>query len=134
MAGTTIGGFELTVQDIEGAERFYTECLGLTVRDREDHEIFQESLLVGDGDRTALILITPKQPDAPLAPPSASTKVVLIMDDVPARHAAALGAGATEVSAPQHHEPLDLWFSELRDPTGYGVQLVGRHGPNAAAG
>jgi predicted enzyme related to lactoylglutathione lyase len=131
MAGTTIGGFELTVQDIEGVERFYTECLGLTVRDREEHETFRESLLVGEGDRTALILVTPKRPDAPLAPPSESANVVLIMDDVRALHAAALAGGAAEVSAPRHHAPLDLWFSELRDPAGYGVQLVGRHGPNA---
>ena len=56
------------------------------------------------------------------------------MDDVRALHAASLAGGATEVSAPQHHEALDLWFSELRDPVGYGVQLVGRHGPNATAG
>jgi catechol 2,3-dioxygenase-like lactoylglutathione lyase family enzyme len=134
MAGTTIGGFELTVRDIEAAERFYTECLGLTVRDREDHQIFQETLLVGEGDRTALILVTPRDPDAPLAPAAESAKVLLIMDDVRALHAAALDGGATEISAPQLYEALDLWFSELRDLEGYTVQLVGRHGPNATDG
>ena len=134
MAGTTIGGFELTVRDIEAAERFYTECLGLTVRDREEHELFRETLLVGEGDRTALILVMPRDPAAPPAPVAGSTKVLLIMDDVRALHAAALAGGATETSAPQLYEALDLWFSALRDPEGYTVQLVGRHGPNSAEG
>ena len=53
------------------------------------------------------------------------------MDDVPARYARALAAGATEVQAPEHFAPLDLWFAHVRDPAGYTVQMVGRHGPNA---
>lgn len=124
-AGTTIGGFELAVRDLERAVEFYSSGLGLRVRAREDHGEFQEAHMVGEGDTAAILLVSPR-PGVTPAPPSASAKVALVTDDVRLVYARAMEAGAEEAQAPRYYEPMDVWFADLRDPDGHTIQLVQR--------
>lgn len=123
---TTIAGFELTVRDLDRAVDFYTRALGLGVRAREDHDHFQEVQLVGDGDKAALLLVSPRAASPAAPSPSEATKVALLTDDVRRLFAEGLEAGAQAVLAPQHHAPLDVWYAHIRDPDGHMLQLIQR--------
>ncbi len=123
--GTTIGGFELAVHDLERAVEFYSTALGMKVRAREDHGDFQEAQIIGEGDTAAVLLVSPRPGVTPEAP-STSAKLALITDDVRAVYARAVEAGAEEAQAPTYHEPMDVWYAHLRDLDGHTVQLIQR--------
>ena len=124
--GTTVAGFELTVGDLERAESFYVTGLGLEVRAREDHGLFREVQLVGEGDRAALLLVSPRGAGGLTNISSDLNKIVLSVDDVPGCYARAVEAGAGEDQSPQHHADSNVWFARLRDPDGHIVLLVQR--------
>jgi predicted enzyme related to lactoylglutathione lyase len=130
---TNIAGFELTVRDLGRAVDFYTRGLGLSVRAREEHDEFQEVQLTGEGDSAALLLVSPRKPVAVAAILPDLIKVALLTDDVPSRFDEALKAGGQSAQAPQHYEPLDVWYANVRDPDGYTVQLIQRRQPTEAS-
>jgi catechol 2,3-dioxygenase-like lactoylglutathione lyase family enzyme len=129
MASTNIAGVELMVSDLERSEGFYCRGLGLEVRAREDHEVFQEVQVIGAGDTVALLLVSASQPGAPETSAPSRTKVALLTDDLQAVYARALAEGGEEALAPQYHEASKVWFASLRDPDGHVVQLIEHAGP-----
>ncbi|WP_137121661.1 VOC family protein [Segeticoccus rhizosphaerae] len=117
----------LFCHDVESCRAFYTR-LGLLERFRapaegpvEHVEIEAAGTRIGltsaeAANRLAGLGVVPRSP--------VSTELVLWCLDVEALHGSALGAGATEVTAPTDSPDGRLHYSWVRDPEGHQVKFV----------
>ena len=103
----------LLVSDLNRSTVFYGNVLGLDmILDQGDCRIFRVtgSAFVGICERrnrgdTGSILFT------------------LVTDDVDARHASLIGAGAVCEQTPRHNEKYNVYHAFYRDPDGYLIEV-----------
>lgn len=113
---------KLAVHDREEAIAFYRDAFAMryqVTRRTEDEE--HSSFLFGDYGETGFFLIHLIDEHADTDRPGTST-IGLLVDDLDARHAAALAAGGTEAVAP--HSPQGMpRCSAIKDPRGNWIWL-----------
>jgi lactoylglutathione lyase len=123
----SIGNVAVYVGDLERAERFYVDALGLVVRTRIDAPTVAEVIVGGaDGDGSSLMLAMHKSGSAP-PKPAGIWKVFVFCDDIEATLAAAVAAGAAVVLRPMRLPEHRITIAMINDLDGYLVELGQRH-------
>jgi catechol 2,3-dioxygenase-like lactoylglutathione lyase family enzyme len=123
---TWLGQYCINVTDIDRTVAFY-EALGLECTSRTDIPHAFEAIIEQPGKGSKLQLAQQKDHDGPIEMGTAFWKLYVNTDDIEATYAAALAAGATEVSAPERMERWPVTIAFVADPDGYQVELVQRH-------
>ena len=116
--------------DLEAAQRFYTEALGLEIRDDVDLGTMRWLTVVPPGAETGLVLAHVDQHLQDEGSNEAmrrllaagSMPVFLVVDDVDATFEA-LRSGGTEVLQEPIDQPYGLRDCAVRDPSGNHVRL-----------
>jgi lactoylglutathione lyase len=122
---TRIGNVALWVADLERAERFYVDGLGLEVTARVETDEVQE-VIVGGGGGSELMLAV-RRDGTQQAVPTGIWKVFLFTDDLASTHERALGAGAVPEAAPARLDEFPISIALIRDPDGHLVELGQLH-------
>jgi catechol 2,3-dioxygenase-like lactoylglutathione lyase family enzyme len=127
----TTKGFSLAkiqVQDIDAAERFYVEALGLEVTGRvtngEGEQLMLERILTVPGSprgATSFILIS--YPNTPCPAPGVATMGFMV-ETLEAAIEKATAAGASVDVPPVDMPEYSLRLAFLRDPQGHRIELL----------
>lgn len=127
----TIKAFSLAkiqVADIDAAERFYGEALGLDVSARVTYGqgeslMFERIMAVTGAPRSAASFILISYPNMPCPPPGEATIgfAVEILEPVIER---AVAAGATVDVPPVEMAEYNLRLAFIRDPQGHRIELL----------
>ena len=123
---SSIGNVAIYVSDLERAERFYTEALGLEVLARIETPDVREVIVGASGEGSQLMLAQRSVPEGPVVP-GGIWKVYVATDDVQALYERAVARGATPVEPPRHLERFRVTIGFVTDPDGYLVELGQRH-------
>ena len=119
-------GVAVPCSDIDKAVAFYTNGLGLTAGPRMEMATITEVPLIAPGGGAYMILTKPKTADAPIAPRTALSRVILAVPDVKALQAK-LEAAGYHLSAPLNEEAkFHVTVGMLEDPDGNHIEMVQR--------
>jgi lactoylglutathione lyase len=122
---TRIGNVAVWVSDLERAERFYVDALGLEVTARVDTAEVQE-VIVGGGGGSELMLAR-RRDGTHVATADGIWKVFVHTDDADAAYERAVRAGAEAAGAPTHLEQFNITLAFVKDPDGHLVELGQLH-------
>jgi predicted enzyme related to lactoylglutathione lyase len=117
-ASPRIGQIAITVSDVAVALPFYRDILGLTFLFAAGPNL----AFLQSGD-VRIMLSTPQGHGAP----GANSILYFRVEDIEARHAALVAAGARDERAPQLAAKMpdhELWLGFVRDPDGNRVGLM----------
>jgi lactoylglutathione lyase len=123
---TWLGQYCINVTDIDRTVALY-EALGLECTSRTEIERAFEAIIEHPGKGSKMQLAQQKDQDGPIDMGGSLWKLYVNTDDIEATYAAALGAGATTVSAPERLERWPVTIAFVADPDGYQIELVQRH-------
>jgi lactoylglutathione lyase len=124
----SIGNVAISVSDLERAERFYAEGLGLEVLTRIDTPAVREVIVGGaNGEGSQLMLAKHTSVGDAVVAPSGIWKVFLFTEDAAALYAQAIAAGATAVQSPKLLEQFGVTVALVKDPDGYLIEIGQRH-------
>lgn len=122
----SIGNVAVYVSDLERAEAFYTDALGLEVLARIETPDVRE-VIVGNPDQGSQLLLAKRTAaDEPVVP-AGIWKIYVATDDVSSLYERAVSRGAASVAAPKHLERFRVTIGFVMDPDGYLVELGQRH-------
>ena len=120
---TRIGNVAVYVADLERAERFYVDVLGLHVRARVHAPTVEEVILgAADGSGSALMLAFALD-GAPALPPQGIWKVFVETTDARGLFDHAVAAGAPAVMEPTELAQYRVTIAMFLDPDGYLVEV-----------
>jgi lactoylglutathione lyase len=117
-----IGNIAVYVSDLERAERFYTDGLGLEVIARVEAPEVREVIVGTPGEGSQLMLAWERTSSGPVEP-SGIWKVFLFTDDAAASYDAAVAAGATPVAPPKRLEQFRITIALVEDLDGYLIEF-----------
>jgi catechol 2,3-dioxygenase-like lactoylglutathione lyase family enzyme len=122
---TSIGNVAILVADLERAERFYVDVLGLEVQNRISTPDVDEVIVGAATGGSSLVLARHRQLEA--APGGGPWKIFVHADDAAGLYERACASGAEAVSPPTHLEQFHVTIAFVRDPDGHLVELGQRH-------
>jgi lactoylglutathione lyase len=121
---TRVGQYCIYVSDIEAAERFYTEVVGLKVQSRTEIEDVHEIVVAADEGGGRLQLAERYNDGAPIEHGNALWKIYFIVDDCQAVYDKAIAAGCEGTFPPQRLDRWPVIAAFFLDPDGYLVELL----------
>ena len=120
----------IRVLDLERSIRFYDEVFGLKEAHRLDFPDFALVYLRNDDNDYELELTLNKGRTEPYTHGDGYGHIAVVVDDVPATHAALLTKGHTPnpVKEFKRDDTLLARFFFIQDPDGYKIEVLERHG------
>lgn len=120
----------IRVLDLERSIRFYDEVLELKEAHRLDFPDFALVYLRNDANDYELELTLNKGRTEPYTHGDGYGHIAVVVDDVPATHAALLAKGHTPnpVKEFKRDDTLLARFFFIQDPDGYKIEVLERHG------
>jgi lactoylglutathione lyase len=125
-SATSIGNVAVYVSDLERAERFYVDGLGLEVLARIETAEVREVIVGSASGGSNLMLAKRTDADGPVHP-DGIWKVFLFTDDAAGLQRRAIEAGAEWVADPQHLEQFEVTIAFVKDPDGYLIEIGQQH-------
>lgn len=123
---TTVGQYCIYVSDIEAAEKFYTEVIGLKVQSRTEIDDVHEIVVAADKGGGRLQLAERYNNGQPIDHGFALWKVYFNVDDCQAVYDKAMAWGCASQIAPVHLERWNVIAAFFFDPDGYLVEIIER--------
>jgi lactoylglutathione lyase len=123
---TTVGQYCIYVNDIEAAERFYTEVIGLKVQTRTEIDDVHEIVVAADEGGGRLQLAERYNGGQPIDHGNALWKIYFNVDDCQATYDKAIAAGCEGTFPPQRLDRWPVVAAFFIDPDGYLVELLQR--------
>lgn len=120
-----IGNLAVWVADLERAERFYVDGLGLEVTARVETSELLEVIVGGHGGSE--LMLAAMKDGSQVVGADGFWKVFVDVDDADAAFRRALEAGAAPEAEPQHLEQFGISIALVRDPDGHLVELGQLH-------
>ena len=121
---TTVGQYCMYVSDIEKAERFYTEVIGLKVQSRTEIDDVHEVVVAADQGGGRLQLAERYNGGQPIDHGFALWKIYFIVDDCPGGPRQGRRVGLQSTFAPQRLDRWPVIAAFFLDPDGYLVELI----------
>lgn len=118
-----LGQYCINVTDLDRSTRFYTEVLGLEIRQRVDIPEAKEIILGGAGDST-IQLAQQHARTTPINHGDALVKLYVYTDNLQAAYDGALAFGCKSQMVPTELKEWKCIIAFVADPDGYSVELV----------
>ena len=123
---TTVGNVAIYVSDLERAERFYVDVIGLEALSRIETPNVRE-VIVGAAAGGSRVMLAQRRDAPEVGSHGGIWKIFLETDDAPALYERAVAAGAEAVAPPKHLEQWKVTIAFVQDPDGYLLELGQRH-------
>jgi lactoylglutathione lyase len=124
---TTVGQYCIYVSDIEAAERFYTEVLGLPVQSRTEIDDVHEIVLAAEPVGGARLQLAERYNGGqPIDHGFALWKIYFNVDDVQAVYDKAMAWGCESQLEPTRLDRWPVIAAFFFDPDGYLVEILQR--------
>jgi lactoylglutathione lyase len=124
---TWVGQYCLYVSDLDASVSFF-EAIGLTCTSRTAVDENTAEAIVENADKGGKLQLAQKlNVSDPIDMGNAFWKLYVAGNDIDRQYQAALGAGATPVSAPERMERWPMSVGFVSHPDGYLVELTQRH-------
>jgi lactoylglutathione lyase len=127
---TRVGQYCIYVKDIQAAERFYTDVIGLKVQSRTEIDDVHEVVVAADEGGGRLQLAERYNGGQDIDHGFALWKIYFNVDDCVAVHDRAVADGATSTMAPKKLDRWPVTVAFILDPDGYTLELVEMHEDN----
>ena len=121
---TKVGQYCIYVSDIQKAEAFYTDVIGLKVQSRTEIDDVHEIVVAADDGGGRLQLAERYNDGQPIDHGFALWKIYFIVDDAKATHDKAVAYGCESTFAPQRLDRWPVIAAFFKDPDGYLVELL----------
>lgn len=121
--GARLGQYCINVTDLDRSTQFYTEVMGLEIRQRVDIPEAREIILGGEGDAT-IQLAQEHARTTPVNHGDALSKLYVFTDNLQKAYDGALAFGCKSLMPPTELTEWKCIVAFIADPDGYKVELV----------
>jgi lactoylglutathione lyase len=123
----TLGQYCINVADLERAEKFWSEVIGIPVQSRTEIPGAREVVLQAEVGGSRIQLAQHDDQQGPIDMGTAMWKIYVDTDDCAALYEKAIAAGCESVTPPQDLDRWPVTVAFIKDFDGYLIEILQNH-------